>query len=129
MTVVVNWNFERRGPNSRQAATMMDRIATEHPDVVCLTEAHEGSTTMLDGHEIAARGATWSFNRRESERLVVLWSSHPWRDVDAAGNDGTATGGAGGTRIDAALQRLRALSVLTQADVERMRGELHGASP
>lgn len=93
MTVVVNWNFERRGPNSRQAATMMDRIATERPDVVCLTEAHEGSTTVLGGHEISARGATWSFTRRESERLVVLWSSQPWREVDAAGNEGTATGG------------------------------------
>lgn len=93
MTVVVNWNFERRGPNSRQAATLMDRIAVERPDVVCLTEAHEGSTTVLGGHEIAARGATWSFNRRESERLVVLWSSEPWRDVDVAGNVGTATGG------------------------------------
>ena len=39
------------------------------------------------------------------------------------------TGGAGGTRIDAALQRLCVLSVLTRADVERMRGKLHGASP
>ena len=39
------------------------------------------------------------------------------------------TGGAGGTRIDAALQRLGVLSVLTRADVERMRGKLHGASP
>ncbi|GAO22509.1 helix-turn-helix, type 11 domain protein [Alicycliphilus sp. B1] len=34
-----------------------------------------------------------------------------------------------GVRIDAALQRLRELSVLTQADVERLRSELHGASP
>lgn len=38
-------------------------------------------------------------------------------------------GRVGGVRIDAALQRLRELSVLTQADVERLRSELHGASP
>ncbi|QPN33414.1 hypothetical protein [Diaphorobacter sp. JS3051] len=55
------------------------------------------------------------------EDVAVLFSVRPFT--------GDFTGGAGGTRIDAALQRLRALSVLTQADVERMRGELHGASP
>ena len=55
------------------------------------------------------------------EDVAALFSARPFT--------GDFTGGAGGTRIDAALQRLRALSVLTQADVERMRGELHGASP
>jgi len=55
------------------------------------------------------------------EDVAALFSSRPFT--------GDFTVGAGGTRIDAALQRLRVLSVLTQADVERMRGELHGASP
>ena len=71
---------------------MMDRIVAQGADVVCLTEAYDGSTGALGGHEIADRGATWSFNRRDGERLVVLWSSQPWRDVDVAGNAGTATG-------------------------------------
>lgn len=93
MTIIVNWNFERRLPHGRQAQTMMDRVIAQRPDVVCLTEAYEGSTVALGGHEIANRGATWSFNRRDGERLVVLWSARPWRDVDASGNDDAATGG------------------------------------
>jgi hypothetical protein len=93
VTVIVNWNFERRPPRSRQATTMMSRIIAQRPDIACLTEAYEGSTVALGGHEIADRGATWSFNRRDGERLVLLWSSQPWRDVDVAGNAGTATGG------------------------------------
>lgn len=93
MTSFLNWNFERRPPHSRQAATMVDRVVAQRPDVVCLTEAYEGSTVALGGHEIADRGATWSFNRRDGERLVALWSPQPWRDVDMEGNAGTATGG------------------------------------
>jgi len=90
---LVNWNFERRAQHTRQATTMLDRVVVQQPDVVCLTEAFDGSTVTLGGHEIADRGATWSFNRHDEERLVVLWSSHPWRDVDMLGNAGTATGG------------------------------------
>lgn len=93
VTLIVNWNFERRPPHSRQAQTMTDRVMAQRPDVVCLTEAYEGSTVALGGHEIGSRGATWSFNRRDGERLVALWSSRPWLDVDMAGNDGTAAGG------------------------------------
>lgn len=55
------------------------------------------------------------------EDVAALFSSRPFT--------WDFTGGAGGTRIDAALQRLCVLSVLTRADVERMRGKLHGASP
>lgn len=72
---------------------MVERIVAQRPDVVCLTEAHDGSTASLGGHEIADRGATWSNNRRDGERLVLLWSPNPWRDVEAIGNEGTTTGG------------------------------------
>jgi endonuclease/exonuclease/phosphatase family metal-dependent hydrolase len=93
VTVIVNWNFERRPPHSRQAATLMDRVVAQRPDVVCLTEAHDGSTASIGGYEIADRGATWSNNRRDGERLVLLWSPNPWRGVEAAGNADTKTGG------------------------------------
>lgn len=72
---------------------MMERTCAQRPDVVCLTEAYDGSTASLGGHEIADRGATWSNNRRDGERLALLWSPNPWRDMDAGGNNGTATGG------------------------------------
>ena len=88
----VNWNIERRAPHSCQASVLVERAVAQQPDVICLTEAYEGSTVILGGHEIADRGATWSFERREGERLVALWSPNPWRDVNA-GNADTATGG------------------------------------
>ena len=88
----VNWNIERRAPQSRQASMLTERAVAQRPDVICLTEAHEASTAMLGGHETADRGATWAFDRRDGERLVALWSPRPWRDVDI-GNEGTATGG------------------------------------
>lgn len=70
----VNWNFERRPPQSQLAVTMVERIVAQRPDVICLTEAHDGSTASMSGHEIADRGPTWSNNRRDGERLVPLWS-------------------------------------------------------
>lgn len=88
----VNWNIERRAPQSRQASMLIERAVAQRPDVICLTEAHEASTAMLGGHEIADRGATWAFDRRDGERLVALWSPSPWRDVDM-GNEDTAPGG------------------------------------
>lgn len=94
MTVTfLNWNFERRAPRSRHATTMMERVVESRPDLICLTEAYEGSTASLGGHEIADRGATWSNSRHDGERLALLWSPNPWDEVDAVGNSGTATGG------------------------------------
>ena len=89
----LNWNFERRAPHSRQAGIMLQRAAAQQPDVICLTEAHRGSTATLGGHEVADRGPSWSNKRGDDERLALLWSPNPWRDLDLVGNGGTATGG------------------------------------
>ena len=89
----VNWNIKRRAPQSRQARMLIERAVAQRPDVICLTEAYEASTAMLGGHEIADRGATWAFDRRDGERLVALWSPSPWRGVEATGNADTMTGG------------------------------------
>jgi hypothetical protein len=111
VTVIVNWNFERRPPHSRQAATLMDRVVAQRPDVVCLTEAHDGSTASMGGYEIADRGATWSNNRRDGERLVLLWSPNPWREVEVTGNAGTTTGGYIGGVTDTPMGPMRVLGI------------------
>lgn len=72
---------------------MMERVVESRPDLICLTEAYEGSTAPLGGHEIADLGAAWSNSRHDGESLALLWSPNPWDEVDAVGNDGTATGG------------------------------------
>lgn len=92
VATLLTWNIERRAPQSRRAGVIMGRIAAQRPDVVCLTEAFEGSTSALAGHEILDRGAAWSLDRRDGERLVALWSQTPWRDI-RLGNAETATGG------------------------------------
>lgn len=107
----LNWNIERRGPHTRQAAILIQRAVAQRPDVICLTEAHEGSTAALDGHEIGDRGATWSNNRRPGERLALLWSPKPWRDVDSAGNDGTATGGYVSGTTDTPIGPIQAIGI------------------
>jgi hypothetical protein len=89
--IVATWNFERRGPHTPKAQTMMDRLSAERPALVCLTEAHEGSTAALGGHEIAVRGVVWS-RAKETERKVVLWSAQPWRGLDIAGPNGCEAG-------------------------------------
>lgn len=89
----------------------MDRVVAQRPDVICLTEAHDGSTASMGGYEIADRGATWSNNRREGERLVLLWSPRPWREVEATGNEGTTTGGYVGGMTDTPAGAMRVIGI------------------
>lgn len=111
MITLLNWNFERHAPHSRQAGVMIERAVAQRPNVICLTEAHSGSTASLGGHEIADRGATWSTDRRDGERLALLWSANPWRDVDAAGNDGTRTGGHISGTTDTTMGAVRVIGI------------------
>lgn len=78
---IINWNIERQAPSKRRAQIMMERISALSPDVICLTEAFEGSTTTLGGFEISVRGVAWS-KEAPGERKVVLWSRNPWINAD-----------------------------------------------
>ncbi len=78
---IVNWNIERHAPATWQAKSLLAEIAGLGPDVLCLTEAWEGSAADLGGYAISAPGALWS-TEDENERKVLLWSKHPWQDVE-----------------------------------------------
>ena len=58
----------------------MARIREAAPDIICLTEAHEGSLDDLDGHVISAAGRVWS-KTNAAERKVLLWSLNDFSDV------------------------------------------------
>lgn len=88
---VVTWNIERKASHRRQAQIMLDRIQALSPDIVCLTEAFEGSTAQLGGFEISVRGVFWS-REAVGERKVVLWSKHPWVEMDLQGNENLQCG-------------------------------------
>lgn len=77
---IVNWNIERHGPATWQAKSLLAEIAELGPDVLCLTEAWEASAATLGGYAISAPGAAWSAEH-DSERKVLLWSKHPWQNV------------------------------------------------
>lgn len=97
---VVNWNIERRGPHTWQAASLTSEIADFRPDLICLTEAHETSLVALGGHTISHVGYR-SEHKKDTERLVLLWSRKPWRSV-VIPNDLQTLGGliAGVTDLD-----------------------------
>lgn len=59
---------------------MLVRIRGAAPDIICVTEAHEGSLDDLGGHAIAAAGRVWS-KTAKAERKVLLWSPNDFSDV------------------------------------------------
>ena len=46
---IVNWNIERRGPHTWQAASLASEIQSLDPDIVFLTEGHHHSLEALGG--------------------------------------------------------------------------------
>jgi endonuclease/exonuclease/phosphatase family metal-dependent hydrolase len=77
---LINWNIERRGPHTWQAASLLSEMATLAPDIICLTEAHDTSCQAPGGHVLSHSGYR-SANKKPSERLVLLWSRSPWEQL------------------------------------------------
>ncbi|WP_406680584.1 endonuclease/exonuclease/phosphatase family protein [Hyphomonas sp. FCG-A18] len=80
---IINWNIERHGPGSWQAASLTGDIAVLKPDLVCLTEAWKQTLSQLDGYSVSAPGAAWSAQDPD-ERKVLLWSRRSWENVEVA---------------------------------------------
>ncbi|MEP7210007.1 MAG: endonuclease/exonuclease/phosphatase family protein [Alphaproteobacteria bacterium] len=108
---IVTWNIERKAPESAASRTMLARIATLEPDIVCLTEAHEGSPASFGGHALFDVGASWG-GEAPSERKVALVSRTPWRDVTPL-PDLSALGGAISATTDTDLGPVRVVGVCT----------------
>jgi endonuclease/exonuclease/phosphatase family metal-dependent hydrolase len=111
---IVTWNIDRRAPDTWQAEAAVGRIASRAPDIVCLTEAHEGSLNGLHvdgrpGHVLVDRGVLWA-REAETERKVLLWSRNPWTDVLKDG-ELSAIGGAVGGVTETDLGPVRVVGV------------------
>lgn len=91
MLRVVNWNVEWRRPRSLSAETLRSRIFEQEPDVVCLTESYRDFLPPAAGHAIEAE-TDYGYPVREGRRKVLLWSKHPWSNVDALGHPDLPTG-------------------------------------
>ncbi len=77
---LINWNIERRGPHTWQAASLVSEIHSLQPDLVVLTEAHVSSLESMGGHVQTHRGYVVG-PKADSERLVLIWSKAPWTEV------------------------------------------------
>ena len=86
----VNWNVEWATPNSRRTAEILGRIGRHAPELVCLTETHEGLLSQ-HGHAIYSQ-PDYGYTVKEGRRKVMLWSREPWNQVDDMGTDSMPPG-------------------------------------
>ena len=80
---VVNWNVEWATPRSQRTVEILNRVGRHTPEIVCLTEAHEGLLSG-EGHAICSQ-PDYGYTTKEGRRKVTLWSKAPWEQVDDKG--------------------------------------------
>ena len=87
---LVNWNVEWAKPASPRGAEVLRRVYGHVPEVVCLTETHDGLLSQ-DGHTICSQ-PDYGYTLKEDRRKVMLWSREPWNQVDDVGIDSMPPG-------------------------------------
>ena len=87
---VVNWNVEWATPSSWRTTEILSRLAQHVPEVVCLTETHDGLLSQ-HGHAICSQ-PDYGYTVKEDRRKVMLWSREPWDQVDDVGIDSMPPG-------------------------------------
>ena len=87
---VVNWNVEWATPSSWRTTEILSRLAQHVPELVCLTETHDGLLSQ-HGHAICSQ-PDYGYTVKEDRRKVMLWSREPWDQVDDVGIDSMPPG-------------------------------------
>ena len=123
---IATWTIDRHAPETAAAQTLLERIAAETPDVVCLTQAHEGSlaslVARLGGEVVFDRGATWG-EEQPTSRKIALWSKAHWRDrIEMAGP--SSLGGAISAITETDLGALRVVGVCAPSPFASPGGKL-----
>lgn len=107
---LVTWNFGRLAPESAEAREIVSRIAALEPDIVCATEAHEGSLARLSGGQVIADAGAAMQGDAATARKVLLWSRTAWDDVRTWA-ELSALGGAVSGVTSTPLGRVRVVGV------------------
>ena len=83
---LVNWNVQWAAPGTARGRAVMELLASSSPDVVVLTE---GRRDLLPPHGyVVDAGDDWGYPAiSQMRRKVLVWSSHPWNDVDQVGSE------------------------------------------
>ena len=87
---LVNWNVEWAKLASPRGAEVLRRVYGHVPEVVCLTETHDGLLSQ-DGHTICSQ-PDYGYTLKEDRRKVMLWAREPWDQVDDVGIDSMPPG-------------------------------------
>ena len=87
---LVNWNVEWETLRSRRTPEILRRIDRHAPEVVCLTETHDGLLSQA-GDTICSQ-PDYGYPIKEHRRKVILWSREPWQAVDDVGADSLPPG-------------------------------------
>lgn len=83
---ISTWNVQWATSRSARGRQVADALTALDADVIVLTE---GCAALLpaDGHIIDA-GSDWGYRVDDpARRKVLIWSKHPWTDVDSIGSD------------------------------------------
>ena len=86
----LTWNVQWATPNSWRSSEILNRINRHVPEVICLTETHEGLLSQ-HGHTISSR-PDYGYKVTQGRRKVILWSKEPWVQVDDLGIDSMPPG-------------------------------------
>ena len=87
---VATSNVQWATPSSRRTTEILRRIGRHAPEVVCLTETHDGLLAQR-GHAICSQ-PDYGYTVKKHRRKVMLWSREPWNQVDAVGIDSMPPG-------------------------------------
>ena len=88
---IATWNVQWATTRSTRGRRVTAVLAALEADVIVLTE---GCAAVLppDGHVIDA-GSDWGYRVDDpARRKVLLWSKHPWTDVDLVGSEALPPG-------------------------------------
>ena len=88
---LVNWNVEWATPGSQRTPEILNRVRGHDPQVVCLTETHDGLLSQ-GGHTICSQPDYGYYPIKKGRRKVILWSRVPWEQVDNVGIDSMPPG-------------------------------------
>lgn len=86
---ILTWNLEWAPLGSKREKLITTLIAQIDPDVVCYTEVNRN--TIPDGHIIEA-DPDYGYPHNGQRLKVLLWSKHPWKEVDTVGDPDLPTG-------------------------------------
>ncbi len=86
----LTWNIEWATKMSTRGKCIKNIIEDAGPDVLCLTEATLGMIPA-NGYVIKS-DPNYGYPNKGDRRKVLLWSKHPWQEVDSLGNKGLPSG-------------------------------------